>query len=339
MAKKATITDVARLANVSKSTVSKYLNNTPYVSEKTKEKIRKAIEELDYSPNTFARGLVNKSTKLIALVLSRIEMLNNYLLLTSIEEESNKYGFDIVFVTTRNDEQVEQSINKILSERYKHVDGIILANIRDNGINLEELKRKFENIVLVHRHIPNDIVDYVTIDNYLGGKIVADYFLRMGHKSFAAISGPSEILPYRERIKGFTETLIKNGFQDSYSIIEGGQDLEAGYKAAEKIMLGDDPPTAVFATSDLLALGFLDASKDYGWNIPNEVSLTGFDNVYVSRLARVPLTTVDGQFEDLGKKSVQLLVERMADKNKDLTQIFLQPSLIVRGSCSNLNEE
>src|SRR5699024_6636407 len=224
MAKKATITDVARLANVSKSTVSKYLNNTPYVSEKTKEKIRKAIEELDYSPNTFARGLVNKSTKLIALVLSRIEMLNNYLLLTSIEEESNKYGFDIVFVTTRNDEQVEQSINKILSERYKHVDGIILANIRDNGINLEELKRKFENIVLVHRHIPNDIVDYVTIGDYLGGKIVADYVLRMGHKSFAAISGPSEILPYRERIKGFTETLIKNGFQDSYSIIEGGQD-------------------------------------------------------------------------------------------------------------------
>lgn len=337
MEKKATINDVAKLAKVSKSTVSKYLNDIPYVSTSTEKKIEKAIEKLDYYPSSVARGLVSKSINLIALVISNIEMLNNFLLIKTIEREANHYGYDIVLVTTNDNEQVEQNINEILSERYKHVDGIILANVRYNGIDLNKLKQSFEHIVLVHRHIPNSIVDYVSIDNYLGGKLVAEYLIRMGHRTFSIISGPESILPYQKRTDGFTKTLIKHGYKDDFTIVEGDQYLRSGYRAAEKLMTLESRPTSIFATSDLLAFGVLDAAKDYGWSIPDELSLIGFDNIYFSRLARIPLTTVDGQFETLGKNAVRLLMERINNINASLQQTLLQPSLIVRGSCLNLN--
>lgn len=338
MPKRPTINDVAKLAKVSKSTVSKYLNDTPYVSAETKEKIEKAIEELDYYPSSVARGLVSKSINLIALVISDVEMLNNFLLIKNIEREANKYGYDIVLVTTNDDIKVEQNLNQILTERYKHVDGIILANARENGVDLESLKQSFSHIVLVHRYIPNDIIDHVSIDNYLGGRLVAEYLIRMGHETFAIISGPTEIYPYKDRVKGFIETLDNNGFSNSYTVIEQGQTLESAYQATEKLMTGDLPPNSIFATSDLLAFGVLDAAKDYNWKIPEELSLIGFDNVFFSRLSRIPLTTVDGQFEALGKKAVHLLVDRMKNGDKKLEQIFLQPSLIVRESCKNFNK-
>lgn len=337
MNKQPTINDVAKLANVSKSTVSKYLNNIPYVSSTTRKKIEKAIKELDYYPSSVARGLVSKSINLIALVISDIELLNNFLLIKTIEREANKYGYDIVLVTTNDEERVEQNLNEILSERYKHVDGIILANARQNGVDLENLKQNFEHIVLVHRYIPNNVVDHVSIDNYLGGKLVAEYLIRMGHRQFAIISGPTEIYPYKDRTRGFTETLLEHDFNNNLTVIEEGQSLESAYQATEKLMTCPTPPTSIFATSDLLAFGVLDAAKDYGWNIPQEISLVGFDNVFFSRLARVPLTTIDGQFETLGKKAVELLIGRMNNKNKDIQHIFLQPSLIVRESCINLN--
>src|SRR5699024_2183409 len=102
-----------------------------------------------------------------------------------------------------------------------------------------------------------------------------------------------------------------------YIVIEGEQTLEAGYEATVKLMGGDTPPTSIFATSDLLAFGVLDASKDYGWSVPEKISLVGYDNIFFSRLARIPLTTIDGQFEKLGKKSVQILISRLNNANKD----------------------
>lgn len=336
MNKRSTINDVAKLAKVSKSTVSKYLNNTPYVSTSTKRKIEKAIKELNYHPSSVARGLVSKSINLIALVISNIETLNNFPLIKAVEMEANKHGYDIVLVTTNDDEQVEQNINEILSERYKHVDGIILANARQNGVDLVKLKQTFEHIVMVHRHVPNDIIDFVSVDNYLGGKLVAEYLIRNGHKNFAIISGPRDISPYLHRTEGFVNTLIENDFNDDFTVIEDGQSLESGYQATEKLMTSPTPPTCIFATSDLLAFGVLDATKDYGWDIPGEISLIGFDNVFFSRLARVPLTTIDGQFEALGREAVQLLMDRINNKKKDIQQTLLHPSLIVRDSCRNL---
>ncbi|MES9794047.1 LacI family DNA-binding transcriptional regulator, partial [Priestia megaterium] len=312
-------------------------NNTPYVSPATKRKIENAIEELKYHPSSLARGLVSKSIKLIALVISDVELLINSNLIKSIENEANLHGFDIVLVNTNDEKHHEQNLNAILTERYQHVDGLILANVRENGVDLSELKKSFEHIVLVHRYIPNNLVDYAVVDNYIGGRLVAEYLLRMGHKKVAAISGPKEIYPYRDRIKGFKDVI--QGYKEhiELEIIESGSNLEHGYQATEKLMTGTKPPTAIFATSDMLAFGVMDAAKDYGWKIPNELSIIGFDNIFFSRLARVPLTTIDAQLSSLGKKSVELLIQRMENKTQDLQQIMLHPTLVVRESCRDLN--
>lgn len=338
MRKNPTIQDVAKLAGVSKATVSKYLNNTPYVSPVTKKRIEEAIKKLDYHPSSLARGLVSKSIKLIALVISDVELLINSSLIKSIENEAVQHGYDIVLVNTNDDLKYEQNLSKVLTERYQHVDGLILANARENGVNLPELKKTFENIVLVHRHIPNDIVDFVVVDNYIGGRLAAEYLVRMGHRKVATISGPKEIYPYRDRIRGFTQVFEEHDLKDQLIIVEGGQTLESGYHATEKLMASPAPPTAIFATSDMLAFGALDAARDYGWRIPEELSVIGFDNIFFSRLARIPLTTIDGQFVDLGKKAVQILLERIENKEQDLQQIMLHPSLIVRESCRDLKK-
>lgn len=340
MNKHSTINDVAKLANVSKATVSKYLNNTPYVSDLTRDQIEKAIQKLDYHPNSIARGLVNKSINLIALVISNFELLNNYRLVSIIENEAAKFGYDIVLVTTKDDRNIEQDLNKILSERFRHVDGLILANIRQDSADFENLVNSFEHIVMVHRYIPNDFVDYVTIDNYWGGKLVAEHLINLGHKQFAVISGSTKIMPYKERQKGFIDTLIRNDFTSSnFVVIEGNQTLEAGYNATTTLMKRKTPPTSIFATSDLLAFGVLDASKDNGDYVPEKVSLIGYDNIFFSRLAKVPLTTIDGRFEELGTKAVQILVNKIKNihKDKSLQQIRLEPSLIIRESCIRLN--
>ncbi|USY54955.1 LacI family transcriptional regulator [Bacillus sp. 1780r2a1] len=338
MKRNPTIQDVATLAGVSKATVSKYLNNTPYVSPVTKNRIEEAIKELDYHPNSLARGLVSKSIKLIALVISDVELLINSNLIKSVENAAAQHGYDIVLVNTNDEEQKEQNLNKILAERYQHVDGLILANIREDGVDLSELNKTFEHIVLVHRHIPNDIVDYVVVDNYIGGRLAAEYLIRMGHRRIAAISGPQKIYPYLDRIRGFTAVLEEHNLNNELTTIMGGQNLESGYQAAEKLMTSTVPPTAIFATSDMLALGILDAARDYGWQIPEELSVIGFDNIFFSRLARVPLTTIDGQLNDLGREAVQLLLQRIENKEQPLQQIMLHPSLIVRESCRNLKK-
>lgn len=333
MNKKVTINDVAKLANVSKSTVSKYLNSIPYVSEITAKKIEESINILDYHPSSVARGLVSKSINLIVLVISNIELLNNFLLVKTIENEAKKYGYDIVLMTTNDDEAIERNLTEILTVRYKHVDGIILANIRKNGADVRRLKQTFKNVVLVHRYIPNSIVDYVSINNYKGGQIVAKYLKNLGHEKVAVISGPKEILPYSERVKGFTDTLKDFGFKkDNLLFTEENQTLAAAYEAAEKIMSIPNPPTSIFATSDLLAFGVLDAAKAHGWEIPRDFSLIGFDNIFFSRLARVPLTTIDGQFDILGKKAVSFLIDRLNNNEKKVQQTFLEPSLIIRES-------
>jgi DNA-binding LacI/PurR family transcriptional regulator len=334
--KSSTIQDVAELAGVSKATVSKYLNDTPYVSPASRKRIEQAIRQLDYHPSSVARGLVSNSIKLIGLVISDFELLINTDLIKSIEGEANKQGYDVVLVSTNDAEENEQNLNKILIHRFQHVDGLILANVRENSVDLSKLKKTFDHIVLVHRYVPNDLVDYVAVDNYTGGRLAGEYLIRMGHTRLGIISGPQNIYPYRERVRGFKKAIEVHNIETHLTVLEGGQNLEDGYQSTERLMTSPMPPTAIFATSDMIAFGVLDAARRYGWHIPGELSVIGFDNIYFSRLSRVPLTTIDAQVKKLGEQSVQLLLDKIQKKERCLQQILLQPSLIVRDSCSEL---
>ena len=334
--KSPTIQDVADLAGVSKATVSKYINDIPYVATKTRKKIADAIVELQFRPNTFARGLANKSLSLIGLVISDFQVSINMELIKAIEVESRKLGYNLVLVSTNDDNTKEEEVCEILINQYRHLDGIILANMRINSTSLSKLEGVFKNIVMVHRHVESVAVDYAVIDGYLGGKLAAEYLISQGHRNLAMISGPTNIFQFKERIEGFKSVLKEHGIEEQAAIIETDQSLEEGYRAAERIVFEHKLTTAIFASSDMLALGVLEAATQYGWDIPNEISLIGFDNIFFSKLARVPLTTIDSRMNELGVTAVKLLNERIKGRTT-LEQIKLRPSLVVRDSCAKLS--
>ncbi|MBP1933822.1 LacI family DNA-binding transcriptional regulator [Ammoniphilus resinae] len=332
MRRKPTIQDVANLARVSKSTVSKFLNDVPYVSRETRKKIEQAIQTLDFRPNTFARGLVNHTSGLIGLVISGVDVLVNVELIKAIELEAGKHGYHVVLVSTNDDYSLEKEIPQILSEKFHYLDGVILANARE-GMDLELLRETFEHVVMVHRYIPNDVVDFVTIDGYIGGKLAAEYLIGLGHKKLGMIAGPAVIYQSRDRLEGFKDTLKEYGLLEDSVIIESGYSVEEGFQAAEMIMFDYKDVTAIFASSDMIALGVLDAARLFRWKIPEDLSVIGFDNMAFSRLARVPLTTVDGRIKEMGQMAVRKLMERIKRERKEREQAFLRPSLIVRESC------
>ena len=328
--KRPTIQDVAKQAGVSKATVSKYLNNIPYVAVSTRKKIERAIQELDFHPSTFARGLVNKSLRLIGLVISDFEIMMKMELIKAVETEASKYGYTVVLVSAG---QNEDKLIELLSTHYRHLDGIILANVTNDGFNISRLSEVFENIVMVHRHIESVPIDYTVVDGYLGGKLAAEYLIGLGHKEIAMIAGPERILQFEQRVQGFKDTLIEYGIEKQALFIHTDQTVEAGYRAAENIRLEKKSTSAIFASTDYLAFGVLEAARQYGWSIPDELSVIGFDNIFFSELARVPLTTIDGRIKDLGVSAVEILNRRIQGK-EHLEQIKLRPSLVVRDSCS-----
>jgi len=332
MKRNVSIQDVAKLAGVSKATVSKYLNNVPYVSQDTKKRIERAIQKLGFKPNSLARGLANQSSGLIGLVISDFENLLNMELVKSIETEAAKQGYSIVLMSTNDHEENERKISELLGQRYGHLDGVIVAIAREGGVDLDELQRTFRHVVLVHRHVPTDCFDYVVVDGYVGARLAVEYLVSLGHKRIAAISGPTDIFQFRERIRGFQDALAEHGLLDQCAVLVGGQSLTDGYRAAERVVF-DHAPTAIFALSDTLAFGVLDAAKNYGWKIPGDLSLIGFNNSFFCRLARVPLTTIDARIKDIGTIAVQRLVEKIRGNNTQIKQIVLRPSLVVHESC------
>lgn len=338
MGKLPTIADVAKLAGVSKSTVSKYLNQVPYVSLDAQKRIEKAVKELDFSPNSLARGLVNKSTRLIGLVIGDVGILTNMELIKSIEIEANRQGYSLFLVSTGDENENEEKLTTILTERCQHLDGIIVAHVRDS-VELSKLQQKFPNLVQVHRCLPTSPVDYVIIDGYVGGRLAVEYLHNLGHRRMAMVTGPSGIYQYRERTRGFREGLQEFGLLDQSVVVEGGQYLQDGYRAAESIMF-EHAPTAIFTGSDMLAIGVLDAARNYGWKVPDDLSVIGFDNTFFSKYASVPLTTIDGRIKELGAGAVQLLVQRLQGKLEEGVQrIVLRPSLVVRDSAGVCKEE
>lgn len=336
MKKKPTIQDVANLAGVSKATVSKYLNNIPYVSQHTEKKIENAIETLQFQPSRLARGLANKSTGLIGLVVSNYESMINMELIKSVETEAAKHNYSVVLFSTNDDIHNERKLPDVLVNSYQQLDGIILANVRKDGVELSQFKSTFEHIVLLHRHIPNSQVDYVVIDGYFGGRLAAEYLAGLGHKRIAMISGPKNIFQFQQRVRGFKDALQEHGLLEQSYILESGQTVEEGYKAAEKIVFESNSPTAIFAGTDVIAIGVLEAARNYRWNIPEDLSLIGFDNIAFSRFARIRLTTIDARMKDLGEQAVRLLIERVQGATDDVKKIELRPTLVVRESCRNL---
>ncbi len=332
-----TINDVAKKAKVSKSSVSRVINgNYEYMSEDLKKRILKAMEELNYMPNTLAQSLKKKRTQMIGIILSDISNPFWSEVLKGAQKECLKYGYLLIVSTSDEDPVVEEE--NVISLKNRQVDGLILNT---TGQNTEEYRRLVEEeypLVFLDRIHTEMKVDTVNVNNILGSKLAIEYLLNQGHEKIGILSYPTENKsPREERIAGYKKTLIEHGVTIDESLIKVcKQEPGSGIDATLELLDRSDQVTAIFSTHATLNLEILTGVRKAGLKVPDDVSVIGYDDFPWVPLLDPPLSTVAQPAFELGVRAAQMLISKMENEDKSETEMFqLNPELIIRNSCAS----
>ncbi|MGQ9778671.1 MAG: LacI family DNA-binding transcriptional regulator [Bacillota bacterium] len=322
-----TIMEVARAAGVSKSTVSRVLNGVP-VSEETRRRVEAAIEALNFKPNAQARGLSLRRSHLVGVVVPEIARIFYGEVLEGIESALAETGFEMIVCSTRNRQGRELSLTRLLWS--KRVDGLILVTPREFSPRaLKALKGEIP-VVLVDG--TSDSFSSISVDNFAGGFMATEHLLRLGHRRIGLILGP-DTQESHQRLRGYKKALEEYHCRFSPELVRSGDYLFAsGFAAMEELLALPERPTAVFATSDLMAIGALKAAEAHGIKIPEELALVGFDDIEAARWTSPALTTIRQPLRQLGEMGGRTVIKAIAGK-EDQTKITLGCTLVVRESC------
>ena len=321
-----TIHDVAKRAGVSKSLVSLVMQESPYVSDERRAAVLQAVEELNYRPNTMARGLVQQRSQVLGVLLSNLHNPFFADVVTGIEAEALERGYRAFFNTgIRVPEREAIALETLLQLQ---ADGLILAGTL---LDMKTINKagKAVPIVLISRATRSQHVDSVGGDERLGARIAVDHLLSLGHTRIAHIDGGRGAGAKRRR-RGFEAAMAAHDLEPI--VTPGSYTEEGGAEGVRELLAMDQHPTAIFAPNDLAAIGCLQALSDAGRSVPGDVSLMGYDNAWLAGLRHISLTTIDQPRHELGTTSVQLLMERLEDGRKESRHIVLEPSLVVRST-------
>ncbi|MGQ9748052.1 MAG: LacI family DNA-binding transcriptional regulator [Candidatus Caldatribacteriaceae bacterium] len=325
------IKDVARLAGVSATTVSRVINQTGKTSSKTTKRVIQAIEKLHYQPNLLARSLRSQKSKLLAFLVLDIESPVFARLAKYIEESASKKGYNLILCNIGENPKKEKEYLEILVQR--QVEGIIFSRVSDESLLFKTPQLDKIPYVVLDRNLEKEEAPTVKLDNHRAGLLAAEHLFDLGHRRFACLSGPLKIKICRERLEGFIETLKIKGvsFQDVH-IIEENFKIEGGKKGMNIILSLPNPPTAIFCMNDLMALGAVNAIHERHFSVPEDFSVVGLDNNLLSEYSYPPLTTVAQPFDQMAKEAINLLVKLIEGRKIRKREIILPPKLVVRSS-------
>jgi len=339
MAKKreVTIRDIAKLAGVSVATVSRVINESPKVGEKTRERVKKIIERFGYRRNILARNLATRKTSTIGVLLSDITNPFYSEIVRGIEDEARKHGYIVIFGSTDNNPEVQKEYVNLFREQ--RVAGMIFASVSLDDPDVKRLFKEDIPFVLVNRKVETIRTDFVVIDNVKGAYMATEHLIKLGHRRIGFIRGPLNYSTGIDRLKGYRSALQKYDIKEDPRLIKPGNfRQESGYVAFKEFLKMKNPPSAIFASNDFMALGVLEAASEFGVKIPEDVALVGFDNINFSSLKFVNLTTVTQRKYEMGIKGLELLLREISNAGSWVPQeIYLKPRLIVRGSCGYTN--
>ncbi|HET7615607.1 MAG TPA: LacI family DNA-binding transcriptional regulator [Bacillales bacterium] len=327
-----TIKDVAKLANTSKSTVSRYLNGKA-VKKQTEEALKKAIRELNYHPNMNARRLVLNRTQVLGIVVDDISNHFYSGILKGIRAVADEQEFDCVFYTWSSQRQHETDFLSLLYE--EQVDGLIFLSFAKRSVEqVVWLSNISDACVLIGDHAGVEGVCSVDVDNYYGVMETVRYLYRIGHRDFAYISGPGSAGATEQRSRGYYYALNEKGLQVNREwIVTSDWSNEGGYNAMKKL-LKSGGFTAVVASNDETALGAIGAAHEEGYSIPKDFSIVGFDDIDLSGWIYPSLTTVKQPFGDMGKKAAEVVFEQINEGGEQTAgRHLLEPKLVIRNSC------
>lgn len=332
MSRKLSMRDVGQKANVSAATVSRALRNPEQVSPRTVEKVRKAAEELGYVYNVTARDILEGRSTVIGLLVPTSSSTLFGETIHGVQDVTTKAGFSVIQGATKYDDINEEKLIKSLLERRVH--SLILTGVtyRNEELLRRLVKDQWTRIVMVWEKPKSELgISYVGIDNRYAAEQMTDHLINLGHRRIGIIIGPfSRTARVKHRLEGYCDALEKAGIAfDPELVMERRPDLLEGREAMDMLMNLKDRPTAVFAASDLFAIGALKAAKQLGMSVPEDVSIAGFDDMNFSAYQDPSITTVRVDAYRIGKLAAQIAVEPIGTPERSYC---LDCDLVIRGS-------
>lgn len=325
------IKEVAKRARVSTATVSRTINNPAKVRPHTAERVRKAIADLKFYPNTHARTLVSGRSRMVGLIVSDITNPFFPELVKSFENHAVQNGLEVILGNTDyNPERMAGCVRRMVERK---VDGVAIMTSEADPDLLIELNRKNIPTVLLDTGKPGPLTANVSINYAHGIHQALQHLLELNHRHIAFIAGPPQLGSARTRESAFLEGLTKAGIQvQREMIMHGDHKIEGGTRAMKSLLKLPVRPTAVIASNDLMAIGALSAIHDAGLKVPSDISLVGFDDISFARLTQPPLTTVALSREQLAIMALGA-IENLITQNADEQHEYSLPTrLVIRNS-------
>lgn len=330
-----TLDDVARAAGVSTATVSRCLNSPERVVEQTRKRVMSAVEALGYTPNFGARAMAAKRTFTIGAIIPTMENAIFARALQAFQEELHARGYTLLVASSAYQPQIEEEQIRALVAR--GADGLLLiGHDRDPAI-YEFLRIRSIPVLLAWVYLPDSDQPTVGFDNRGSMRALAQKVIDCGHRHIAMISGVTQGNDRASaRVAGLRDALADAGLRvDAVPVVETPYDIENGAKAFRALMQTDPRPTVVMCGNDVLAVGALTAARDMGLSVPEDVSITGFDDIELARIVTPQITTVHVPHGEMGRRAAEALID-IVEKRRTGTSVQLKSSIQLRGSLLEL---
>jgi len=331
MARRVTMSDVAREAGVSLMTVSRVVNDKQDVSAATRQRILRVIEQLGYRPSGIARGLATQRTRTLGLVVPDIANPFFSDLARGAEHEAYAKGYNVFLCNTEEDTKREHSVLQSLED--KRVDGVVLCSSRLGHDELRAALDYHSAVVLVNLPLHEDHVGSVLVDDVTGGYIATRHLLQAGHRTVGFLAGPPASQSGRQRAKGYRAALTAaelpynaEWVRHCFPMVQGAQETACA------LLKDHSELTALFCYNDLVAVGVLQACTALGCRVPDDLAVVGFDDIALAALVTPPLTTCRVPRYELGVQAMRLLLDHIDGCPGECKEVILQPELIIRAS-------
>ncbi|EHR0219380.1 LacI family DNA-binding transcriptional regulator [Clostridium perfringens] len=331
----ASIKDVAKLAGVSVSAVSKVFNGYTDIGEKTKEKVIKVAKELEYSPNIVAQSLSKKQTNSIALILSNFNESNGedgtvFKVMSGVFQGCSENGYELSIFTATQSQQQEKSYYQMCRER--NVGGVIIMGLKTTDRYFTEIINSEIPSVVVDTQIIGENTSSISIDNIKAAKEAVTFLIKNGHRNIGFINGHNKAVVSKERREGYIQALREEGIKVKERFIGDCEYSEIkSYMNAERYLKKNPELTAIFFASDFMAIGFMRRCKEIGVKVPEDISVMGFDDINLCKYVSPPLSTINQDFWKMGYESVKLLLGTLKYNKKGIHK-NLEEKIVDRAS-------
>jgi LacI family transcriptional regulator len=336
-----TIQELARRTGVSVATVSRALNGSHEVSETTRDRILALARELDYTPRAAARSLVRRRSHIVGIVLEtgagHPDLLHPFFqeVLVGLKNGAGSRGYDLLlFATDAPGHGFGEAYSYLRRSEHHGVDGVVVMGIDEDDPQVETMTLAGLPCVAVDLELGGRRTGFVTSENREGAAQAVRHLHALGHERIATVTGPLGTLPGRDRLDGYRAELERLGIERRAEyVVEGDFYDESGYALTRRLLGLSEPPTAIFAASDLMAAGALRAARDLGRRVPDDLALVGFDDIQLAGLIQPSLTTVRQNMTAIGAAAADGLVRMIEDADAPPPQEFVPTELVVRTSC------